>query len=800
MKKPRVLNLDDNVAARYLRSRSLAVEGFDVIEAGTGAEALRIVREQKLDIALLDVKLPDMSGLEVCSLIKSDPATSELPVVQISATHITDDDKAAGIEHGADIYLTEPTEAIVLVTVIRTLLRLRQSESRLLASEQRFRAIVNQATAGIVQTDLAGVILHANERYCDFVGRPVEELPGVSLFAVTHPEDVEQCRRLFNRLVTDGAPFDTDMRYLRQDGRIVWTSNSLSVVRDKNGVAQHAIAIVIDITERKRGEEREHFLAKISEGLAELTDQTSTLQKVTSAVVPAIADWCAVDLVDTDGTHKRIASSNIDPLKEDLLHPLGDAQADTDSVPAKVFATRQPELIPNIWEAVPGARRGDDTRLRALREFGLRSYICVPLVSRDKVLGTLTLGTSSSGRRYQGSDLIVATEVGRRVAIAVENANLYYAIRQSAKRKDEFLATLAHELRNPLAPLRNSLQIMRTAGNDKDVVAYAHGVMERQVSQLRRLVDDLLDVSRIDTGKIELRRERVLLSAVVKNALEAIRPAIEGKHELAVMLPSQDIYLDVDPARMAQVITNLLDNADKYTPVGGHISLSATAHDNEVSIVVADTGIGIHAEMLNNIFDMFVQGDSSFERPYGGLGIGLTLVKRLVEMHGGTIRAESAGPGKGSSFIVSMPPVAKGSDLPASTGARDDSADAKPGIKRVILVVDDNRDSASSLGSLLELMGHRAHVAYDGPHALEAAKKYRPEIIFLDIGLPGISGYEVARRLREDASSRHARIVALSGYGTVEDRKRSLAVGFDSHVVKPIDIEEINRILRQAAH
>jgi PAS domain S-box-containing protein len=289
----------------------------------------------------------------------------------------------------------------VLVTVIRTLLRLRQSESRLLASEQRFRAIVNQATAGIVQTDLAGVILHANERYCDFVGRPVEELPGVSLFAVTHPEDVEQCRMLFNRLVTNGAPFDTDMRYLRQDGRIVWTSNSLSVVRDKNGVAQHAIAIVIDITERKRGEEREHFLAKISEGLAELTDQTSTLQKVTSAVVPAIADWCAVDLVDADGTHKRIASSNIDPLKEDLLHPLGDAQADTDSVPAKVFATRQPELIPNIWEAVPGARRGDDTRLRALREFGLRSYICVPLVSRDKVLGTLTLGTSSSGRRYQ---------------------------------------------------------------------------------------------------------------------------------------------------------------------------------------------------------------------------------------------------------------------------------------------------------------------------------------------------------------------------------------------------------------
>jgi CheY-like chemotaxis protein len=341
---------------------------------------------------------------------------------------------------------------------------------------------------------------------------------------------------------------------------------------------------------------------------------------------------------------------------------------------------------------------------------------------------------------------------------------------------------------------------MRTARGDKDVISYAHGVMERQVSQLRRLVDDLLDVSRIDTGKIELRRERILLSAVVKNALEAIRPSIESKHELVVVLPPDDVYLDVDPARMAQVITNLLDNADKYTPAGGHISLSVMAQAHEVTIVVADTGIGIHSEMLNNIFDMFVQADSSFERPYGGLGIGLTLVKRLVEMHGGSIRAESAGPGKGSSFIVTLPPVSKGSDLPSSTGARDDSADARPGIKRVILVVDDNRDSATSLGSLLELMGHRAHVAYDGPNALEAAKKYRPEIIFLDIGLPGISGYEVARRLRQDDASKNARIVALSGYGTVEDKKRSLAVGFDAHIVKPIDMEEINRILRQAAH
>ncbi|HEV7822815.1 MAG TPA: response regulator, partial [Burkholderiales bacterium] len=209
-KSPRILNLDDNLAARYLRTRALVQEGFEVIEAGTGAEALDIVRENPPDIALLDVQLPDMSGLEVCSRMKSDPATSDIPVVQISATHVTDDDKAAGLQHGADIYLTEPTEPIVLITVIRTLLRLRQSESRMLVSEDRFRAIVNQATAGIVQTDLSGSILHANGRFCEFVGRTAEELQAMTLFDVTHPQDVAHCRSQFDHMVRDGQPFETD--------------------------------------------------------------------------------------------------------------------------------------------------------------------------------------------------------------------------------------------------------------------------------------------------------------------------------------------------------------------------------------------------------------------------------------------------------------------------------------------------------------------------------------------------------------------------------------------------------------
>jgi PAS domain S-box-containing protein len=795
-----ILNLDDNDAARYLKSRALRAADFDVIEAATGADALRIAREQHPDIALLDVKLPDMSGLEVCRQLKTDSRTSDIPVVQVSATHTSEGDQAAGFEHGADIYLTEPMEAIVLVTVVRTLLRLRRTESGLLASEERFKAIVNQATAGIVQTDLAGRFIHSNQRYCEIVARSAEQLLALTLFDVTHPGDVPILRDAFDRLVAGGQSFDLDKRCLRPDGGTVWSSNSVSLVRDNRGVAQHVIAIVVDITERKIAEEHNRFLAEVSERLAELTDQASTLQKVAGAVVPAVADWCAVDLVDEEGNHKRIASSHVDPSKAELLHPLSEPSANPDaSTVRRVLSTRQAELIPDLSEAVVGRRGGDEKRLQALRSFGLRSYVCVPLMLRDRMLGTLAIGMGSSGRRYNERDLVVAVELGRRVSIAVENANLYQAIQQAAKRKDEFLATLAHELRNPLAPLTNSLQILRTSDSGSDLASKARGMMERQVSQLRRLVDDLLDVSRIDTGKMELRKEPILLSTVVRNAVEAVRESLEAEHKLAISLPSGDVWLHADPARLAQVLTNLLDNAEKYTPAGGRVALEAIEAGDEISIAVTDTGIGISPEMLHRIFDMFIQGDNSFERAYGGLGIGLTLVKRLVEMHDGRISAESEGPGKGSRFIVRLPRLTEAAQAARRPAEQPDSGPQPPGRKLTVLVVDDNRDSATSLAMLLDAMGHSVHTAYDGPGALEAAGQHRPDIIFLDIGLPGISGYDVARKLRQDEANRQMQVVALSGYGTAQDMQRSAQSGFDLHVVKPIDIAHLNKIVSARA-
>jgi signal transduction histidine kinase/ActR/RegA family two-component response regulator len=597
---------------------------------------------------------------------------------------------------------------------------------------------------------------------------------------------------LFDRLVKHGVPFGVDQRYVRSDGSVVWSSNSVSLVHDKGGVAQHVIAVVIDITGRKHAEERDRLLAAVSAELTDLTDRTSTLQRVTAAIVPAAADWCAVDMIDGDGGYKRVASSNVDPSLTALSHSAyrgGAADAGAGR------GARRPELISHVMAPVAGDGPVDD-RLLALREFGLRSFIAVPLFSREAFVGTLAMGTSSSGRSYQSSDLVMATELGRRVSIAIENANLYFTIRQAARRKDEFLATLAHELRNPLAPLRNSLQIMRVVADKDESVEQALGIMERQIAQLRRLVDDLLDVSRIDTGKIELRRQPVLLATVVNDALEAVRDSIEASHELTVALPPHDIFLYADPARIAQVITNLLDNAAKYTPPGGRIALTAETSGDEIVIAVNDTGIGIAADQLEKIFDIFVQLDNSIERPYGGLGIGLTLVKRLIEMHGGRISAHSDGAGQGSSFVLR---------LRMATDRDEAFAAPMPGMvvnttigKQRIIVVDDNRDSASSFGALLKLMGHDVHIVNDGREALQALADYRPEIMFLDIGMPGMNGYEVVRHIRNDERNKNMLVVALTGYGTTQDVRCSKQAGFDMHIIKPIDIGELNQILSEA--
>jgi PAS domain S-box-containing protein len=366
------------------------------------------------------------------------------------------------------------------------------------------------------------------------------------------------------------------------------------------------------------------------------------------------------------------------------------------------------------------------------------------------------------------------------------------ALKESDRRKNEFLAILAHELRNPLAPIRNALHIMRLTGANGEAVSSETEMMERQVGQMVRLVDDLLDVSRINRGKIELRKDQVELASVVHHAVEACRPAMESAtHDLSITLPTQPVYLNADPARLAQVVGNLLNNACKFTDEGGRIWLTVEREGKQAVIRVRDNGIGIAADQLPRIFDMFMQVDTSLERSVSGLGIGLTLAKNLVEMHDGTLEVHSAGAGQGSEFVVRLPIIVKTRKPPPEPTVSEPTTT----IARRILVVDDNRVSAESLARLLKLTGNETHTAYDGLEAVEAAATLRPDVVLLDIGLPKLNGYEAARKIREEPWGKKMVLVALTGWGQDEDRQKSREAGFNGHMVKPIDHAELMKLL-----
>jgi PAS domain S-box-containing protein len=368
------------------------------------------------------------------------------------------------------------------------------------------------------------------------------------------------------------------------------------------------------------------------------------------------------------------------------------------------------------------------------------------------------------------------------------------ALKEADRQKDAFLAMLSHELRNPLAPVRNALQIMKMPGVGPEVVRQSREMMERQIVHLVRLVDDLLDVSRIMRNRIELRKERLDLTTVFARGIETAQPAIDSQgHELSVSLPAQPIQLEGDLVRLAQVVSNLLVNAAKYTERAGRIWLSGDRDGDHAVIRVRDTGVGIDPELLSHIFDLFRQADRSLARSQGGLGIGLTLVKHLVELHGGAVSASSDGQGCGSEFVVRLPALPAAPvvlDNGTSDAAMDPSA-----VRHRMLVVDDNIDAAESGAILLRLLGHEVTTAHDGPSAIEAVRAFRPEVVLLDIGLPGMSGYEVAQVLRSQPDSASLKLIAVTGYGQDEDRRRSAESGFDRHMVKPLDQEALRSLL-----
>ena len=445
----------------------------------------------------------------------------------------------------------------------------------------------------------------------------------------------------------------------------------------------------------------------------------------------------------------------------------------------------------NFWQFVPeGDRPAVRAMLDSLTPESPESRVENRFETKDGE--RWVLWTNRAIRFAPDGRLVEAQSTGIDIT---DRKRMEQALKESDRRKDEFLATLAHELRNPLAPISNSLQILERSGDDPGQRKRAQAAIERQLHHLVRLVDDLLDISRITRDKLELRRDRIELAPVVQEALESCCPASEReRHEFVCRLPDEAVFLDADPVRLAQILNNLLNNACKYTPAGGRVEVAVEHHDGEVAISIRDNGIGMPADKLETVFEIFAQFHGCNEHTTGGLGIGLTLVKRLVELHGGSIEAHSEGPGRGSEFVVRLPtaPVTPAAKKAARRGK------SAAGAPRRILVVDDNRDSADSLGLLLELQGHETRVAYDGLAAVEEAERFVPEVLLLDLGLPKLSGVEVCRRIRAAAWGRAMTIVALTGWGQEKDRRRSKDAGFDEHIVKPVEAQVLSRLLAKA--
>ncbi len=534
---------------------------------------------------------------------------------------------------------------------------------------------------------------------------------------------------------------------------------------------------------------RASFLAEATQVMASSLDVDTILKGAAGLVVPYMADYGAIILANDDGTVRAQKSACVAGWEPYLEAHREDFEALIAKCRARVIEKGAHEMCDRLTGPPADGDAADESPVGEIHAF--------PLMTRGKVRGALMLALGPSARRLAGADLSLADSLAGRAASALDNCLLYEEIQRADRRKNEFLATLSHELRNPLAPMRAALHMLRSQAVEPERSRALLETMDRQVAQMTRLVEDLLDISRITRGAIELRRETLNVSSEIRNAIESCQGQLEiGGHDVVVNLPKEALQVVADRVRLQQILENVILNAAKYTDPGGRIEVNAEGTLADVVIRVRDNGIGIAPDKLQQVWDLFVQVDESPERIRKGLGIGLALVRDLVRRHGGTVEAASDGLGKGSTFTIRMPRAGR-HDVAQPVAEPAPKAAESSAPKRV-LIVDDNLDAAETLAMMLELLGQQTRQAHEGDGALKAALEYQPELVFMDIGLPGLSGHEIASRMRRDLGMTQTYLVALSGYGTEEDRRKSLYAGFDSHLVKPLDPATLPDILAAA--
>jgi PAS domain S-box-containing protein len=619
-------------------------------------------------------------------------------------------------------------------------------------AERPYRLLVEAMEQGVAVLNSEGVVLYCNPCLAELLKRSVQNITGCTIDSFAAEADQAKIRELWRNFESK-SPHE-EILLLRQDGTTFPAALAVSLLP-----LQNLCLLISDLTQQQHYDEL--IVSK-----AALLDSEIRYRRLFETAKDGIL------ILDTESG--RITDAN--PFMSELL-----------------VYSHEHFLGKELWEiGLFSDKAANEAAVRTLQDKGYIRYEHLPLETSQGL--RVEVEVVANAYREDRHKVIQCNirDITERSKLEKQMQEQAEALADLHRRKDEFLAMLSHELRNPLAPITNAVELLGLQKHDDKLQHQARTIIERQVGQLTRLIDDLMEVSRINTGRIHLQLERVGLNGVVERGVETTRPLMDQHHhELTVSLSSQPIWVYADPTRLEQVIVNLLTNAAKYTADGGIIAVTVQGEGDEAVLRVRDSGVGIAPELLPRIFDLFTQAERSLDRSQGGLGIGLCLVQRLVEMHDGKIKVDSTL-GKGSEFVVHLPIMTVPAASPTSPKHIVPGSD---GAALRVLVVDDNMDSAESLGMLLEATGHDVQLAYDGPTALQATLDYRPHVVLLDIGLPGLDGYEVARRIREQLTLKNIVLVAMTGYGNVSDLRRSEEAGFNHHLVKPADFMKVKGIL-----
>ncbi|WP_449419134.1 response regulator [Phormidium nigroviride] len=768
-----ILHIDDNEANRYVVTRMLQNAGFDVKQAATGETGVQIALEQQPDLIVLDVQLPDINGFEVCRRLKASPATAFIPVLHLSASFVKSEDKVQGLDSGADGYLAQPVEPIELVATVNALLRTRQAEeaARLLARE--WQTTFNAIADGVCMLDTNGTIMQSNLAASELWEKPESEIKG-SFYGDLMPDLLGFKENPFIRAQQTCRRQNLELRFGDR-----WFSVTADPILGDRGNFAGAVWIVADITDRKQAESAQQ---ESEERFRLLLDN---------------AQDYAIFFLDAEGRIIRWSTGAQRILGYEEAEALGQPTSIIFTPEDLAAGTDKLEL-----EQAVAAGQAEDERWH-IRKDGSRFWASGILTSLQDEAGLRGFAKIMRDftERKQAED--------ERAQLLIREQNARTQAETANRMKDEFLATLSHELRSPLNAMLGWLRLLNTRKFDEKTTAKAMETIERSARAQAQLVEDLLDVSRIIQGKVRLNVRPVELVTVIEAALDTVRPAAEAKEiRLQTIFDSTGGLVAGDSDRLQQIVWNLLSNAVKFTLKGGQVQVCLERVNSHVEIAVSDTGLGIKPEFLPFVFDRFRQADSSIARTYTGLGIGLAIVRHLVELHGGSVRAQSEGEGKGATFTIKLPLMPVRQNLEAGERVHPgiggelpfENLPALNGLR--VLVVDDEADSRAFLTAVLEECGAEVVAVGSAVEAIATLKSLKPDILLSDIGMPEEDGYALIRQVRSLSPQEGGQIpaAALTAYARAEDRTRSLLSGFQIHLPKPIEPAELAAVVANLAN